>query len=446
MQEFVKFLTAGSVDDGKSTLIGRLLYDSNSLFDDQIAEVKKSTDSNFDGELDFSLFLDGLASERAQKITIDVAYRYFNYDEKKFIIADAPGHEEYTPNMAVAAANSEKIIILIDATKGIKAQTLRHSYIANLFGICDYIIAINKMDLVNFSEEIFNKIKSEFLEKTASLNFTKINFVPVIAKDGDNILQKSENIFWYKGKTIIEYLSENSNQKKSSNNLRLAIQNVVKQGETRLYQGLLSQGNLQIGDEIIAYPAEKCAKITKIIHSNNEVKNIDEVAAIAVCLDREIDVDRGSLLALPLALPHFSDKLNCNLIWFSSKKFSLENNNEFLIKINHNYLRARINKINNIIDALNPAITGLQNEINFNQIANIDLILAKKIAFDIFQNNKNTGSFLLIDKDDNETIACGIITTSIRAATSVQEDGENSQEKFLIELSQLVTKYFGEKT
>jgi len=442
MQEFIKFLTAGSVDDGKSTLIGRLLYDSNSLFDDHIAEVKKSTDSNFDGELDFSLFLDGLASERAQKITIDVAYRYFNYDQKKFIIADAPGHEQYTPNMAVAAANSDKIIILIDATKGIKAQTIRHSYIANLFGIDDVIVAINKMDLVNFSEEIFNQIRAEYLEKTAQLNFNKINFVPVIATLGDNILEKSKKINWYEGGAIIDYLSEISDKKNIQNILRLEIQNIAKQGETRYYQGLLSQGSLQIGDEIIAYPAEKNAKISKIIHSNNEVKNIEAISSIAVCLDREIDIDRGSILSSPLALPHFFDSFNCNLIWFSNKKFLLENNSEFLVKINHNYLRAKIDKINNIIDVLNPAITGLQNEITFNQIANVNLNLAQKTAFDLFENNKNTASFLLIDKNDNETIACGIIANSLSSRGS----SKDKQEEFLIELSQLVAKYFGGKT
>lgn len=441
MQEFVKFLTAGNVDDGKSTLIGRLLYDSNSLFEDHIAEVKKSSDASFNGELDFSLFLDGLASERAQKITIDVAYRYFNFDKKKFIIADAPGHEQYTPNMAVAAANSDKIIILIDATKGVKAQTIRHSYIANLFGIRDVIIAVNKMDLVNFSEEIFNKIRDEYLEKTAQLNFSKIDFVPVIATLGDNILQKSTKINWYEGGAIIDYLSEISEKKHAQNILRLEIQNIAKHGEMRYYQGLLSQGNLQVGDEIIAYPAEKSAKITKIIHSNNEVKNATAISSIAVCLDREIDVDRGSILSLPLALPHFSDNFNCNLIWFSNKKFSLSNNDEFLVKINHNYLRAKIDKINNIIDVLNPAIEGLQNEINFNQIANIDLNLAQKTAFDLFENNKNTASFLLIDKNDNETIACGIIANFL----SQSNKEADKQEEFLIELSQLVAKYFGTK-
>lgn len=442
MQEFVKFLTAGSVDDGKSTLIGRLLYDSNSLYVDHIAEVKKSTDASFNGELDFSLFLDGLASERAQKITIDVAYRYFNYQNKKFIIADAPGHEEYTPNMAVAAANSDKIIILIDAKKGVKAQTIRHSYIANLFGISDVIVAINKMDLVNFSEEIFNKIRDEYLEKTAQLNFNKIDFVPVIATCGDNILEKSKKIIWYKGATIIDYLSEISAKKNAQNILRLEIQNIAKQGETRYYQGLLSQGSLQVGDEIIAYPAEKSAKITKIIHSNNEVKNASAISSIAVCIDREIDIDRGSILAAPTNLPHFFDSFNCNLIWFSNKKFSLENNSEFLVKINHNYLRAKIDKINNIIDVLNPAFQGLQNEIHFNQIANINLNLAQKTAFDLFENNKNTASFLLIGKDDNETIACGIIVNSL----SKGNDGADKQEQFLIELSQLVAKYFGENT
>lgn len=436
-KEIIKFLTAGNVDDGKSTLIGRLLYDADSLYQDQIDEVKKSTDKSFDGELDFSLFLDGLASERAQKITIDVAYRYFSYAQQKFIIADAPGHEQYTRNMAVAAANSDVIIILIDATKGIKSQTIRHSYIASLFGIKNVIVAVNKMDLVNFDYEIFDKIQKSFLEKTAELNFDEINFVPIAAALGENIVKKTGKISWYRGKTIIEYLLGLKLKPVAEDALRLQVQNVFKSGDERLYQGFLNSGKISIGDEVVVYPAKKNAKIRKIFHSNFEVEKAESGSAIAFALDSEIDLDRGSLIGNRNNHPYFSDRFNANLIWFSAK----QNPSAIRIKINHNYLPARINKINHIVnvgDLENPIQA---DKININEVANVNIALSKEVAFDLFKLSKSTGSFLLIDASDNETLACGVITNFLPKTDLVQ----NRQEQFLGELTQLVQKYFGNK-
>jgi sulfate adenylyltransferase subunit 1 len=440
-QQIIKFLTAGNVDDGKSTLIGRLLFDTDSLYQDQIDEVKKSTDQSFGEELDFSLFLDGLISERAQKITIDVAYRYFSHQGKKFIIADAPGHEQYTRNMAVAAANSDVVIILIDATKGVKTQTIRHSYIAHLFGIKNVIVAVNKMDLVNFDYEVFDQIQKNFLEKTAELNFDEVYFVPIAAISGENIVKKSDKISWYRGKSIVEYLHDAKVRTHGQNSLRLQVQNIVKHGTQRHYQGLLTSGEISENDEVMIHPTKKLAKISKIFHSNSEVKTAESGSSVSVILDQEIDLDRGGLISSPEAHPYFANHFSAHLIWFGVEGFAIKNSRALRIKINHNYLQARIEKINHIVDVNDPGNNAKQEAIAVNEIASVNVSISQETAFDLFKANKNTGSFLLIDSNNNETLACGVITNFLPKTDKAQ----NRQEQFLAELSELVRKYFGDK-
>jgi sulfate adenylyltransferase subunit 1 len=440
-QQIIKFLTAGNVDDGKSTLIGRLLFDTDSLYQDQIDEVKKSTDQSFGEELDFSLFLDGLISERAQKITIDVAYRYFSHQGKKFIIADAPGHEQYTRNMAVAAANSDVVIILIDATKGVKTQTIRHSYIAHLFGIKNVIVAVNKMDLVNFDYEVFDQIQKNFLEKTAELNFDEVYFVPIAAISGENIVKKSDKISWYRGKSIVEYLHDAKVRTHGQNSLRLQVQNIVKHGTQRHYQGLLTSGEISENDEVMIHPTKKLAKISKIFHSNSEVKTAESGSSVSVILDQEIDLDRGGLISSPEAHPYFANHFSAHLIWFGVEGFAIKNSRALRIKINHNYLQARIEKINHIVDVNDPGNNAKQEAITVNEIASVNVSISQETAFDLFKANKNTGSFLLIDSNNNETLACGVITNFLPKTDKAQ----NRQEQFLAELSELVRKYFGDK-
>jgi sulfate adenylyltransferase subunit 1 len=445
-QQIIKFLTAGNVDDGKSTLIGRLLHDTDSLFQDQIDEVKKSTDTSFDGELDFSLFLDGLLSERAQKITIDVAYRYFSHQGTKFIIADAPGHEQYTRNMAVAAANSDVIIILIDATKGVKTQTIRHSFIAHLFGIKNVIVAVNKMDLVKYDYDTFDNIKKTYLEKTAELSFENISFVPISAVMGENIVKASDKISWYQGKSIVEYLLDTKPKALQQNLVRLQIQNLVKHDSKRYYQGLLTSGELNVGDEIMVYPTRRNAKITKIIHSEQEVQNVKEQSSIAVVLDQDVDLERGGLIVNTDNRPYFANHFSSYLIWFDHEEFDVKNSKEYTIKINHNYLRARIEDINHIIDINNLSNVTDPKEyqhqtIALNQIANVNLSLSQETAFDLFQSNKNTGSFFLIDKNTNATVACGVISNFLQK----EDKAKNREDQFLAELTELVRKYFGNR-
>lgn len=448
-QEIIKFLTAGNVDDGKSTLIGRLLFDTNSLFLDQIEEVKNSTSKDFDQELDFSLFLDGLTSERSQKITIDVAYRYFSYLDKKFIIADSPGHEQYTRNMAVGASNSDIIIILIDATKkhqAVGVQTLRHSYIASLFGIKNVIVAVNKMDLVNYDYQIFDEIRKIYLEKTNSLDFEDVAFVPINARRGDNIVKKSEAIGWYRGKTLIECLLETKPINHLQQQVRLQIQNLVKYKDQRYYQAFLSSGTFKIDDELVVFPNKDKVKIKKIIHSAKDVKKAQSNQSIAISFDKEIDLDRGAVLCNLDNQAYFANHFVANLIWFSKDNFNLRNSQELLININHNYLRVKINKINYVIDVYDLINLGNDRnyqaqEINLNQIANVEINLASQVAFDLFDCNKYTGSFLLIDNNTNETLGCGIIENFLK----MQDPQKTKQDEFLFELSQLLKKYFGDK-
>ena len=391
----IKFLTAGHVDDGKSTLIGKLLYDTNSLYEDQIESIKNLNQ----GEIDFSLFVEGLESERRQKITIDVAYRYFDYENNKFIIADAPGHEQYTKNMAVAAANSDIAVILIDAVDGVKTQTIRHSYICHLFGIKKFIIAINKMDLVDYDQNIFEKIKQDYLTKITELKIEDIDFVPISAINSDNIITNSSNIAWYDGKTLLDLLLESTSEQRQSNSSRFLVQNILKSQNERFYQGKLFGKNLKIGDEINIYPAESKSKIKDI--------NFNSKTNLTIILEDDIDIDRGAIFAKEQI--KFGNKFGADLIWFSNKNFNLKDSNSYHIKINHNYLEAKISQINYLIDLDNSCyVENIQ--IEQNQINDVEILLSGKVAFDYFSDNKFTGAFLLIDKNDNETLGVGLIT------------------------------------
>jgi sulfate adenylyltransferase subunit 1 len=402
--KIIKFLTAGSVDDGKSTLIGRLLYDTNSIYQDQIAEIKKLGD----GKIDYSLFVEGLESERRQKITIDVAYRYFSYHHTKFIIADAPGHEQYTKNMAVAAANSDVVVILIDATEGLKTQTIRHSYIANIFGIKNFVVAINKMDLVGYSQEKFNQIRQEYLSKIKSLNLDNIYFIPISAINGDNIVHKSEKIEWYKGESLLNNLIAIDIKPEEEQGFRLVVQNVVKHDNKRLYQGKVIGGKIVVGDEIYIYPSKKTAKVIEIIHSANSVNEALWGDSITLILDQQIDIDRGSVFSNICNKPNFDSRLKADLVWFGEVEFSVDNQSELLVKINHNLIPAKISNINYLMNIDNFSHYQSNNIVQ-NQIANVDIEFSKSVAFDYFKKNKFSGSFLMIDKRSNETLACGLV-------------------------------------
>ena len=383
-------------------------------------------------------------SERAQKITIDVAYRYFSYQDQKFIIADAPGHEQYTRNMAVAAANSDVVIILIDAKRGVKTQTIRHSYIASLFGIKNVIVAVNKMDLVAYNQEIFNEIKHDYLAKTRHLAFEKIEFVPISALSGENIVNNKGQMDWYDGKPIIKYLLEANITNIVNQQSRLQIQNIIKNAEKRYYQGLLSSGELKIGDKIISYPLRKEAEITQIIHSGVKKTQVTQGNSIAVVLDREIDLDRGGILADIEHKPIFGNAFRAKIIWFSEECFTQIDKKEYFLKINHQYIRSKIDNINHVVNINDTASENNDKtysyDIAINQIADVNVVLTNNVAFDLFTNNHELGSFLLIDKDDNSTICAGIITN-----VSTHKKEISKKEQFINELTDLVKKYFGKE-
>lgn len=363
MNNIIKFLTAGSVDDGKSTLIGKLLYDTGSIYDDQIDQIKELGN----GEIDYSLFVEGLESERRQKITIDVAYRYFTHGNSKFIIADSPGHEQYTKNMAVAAANSDIAVILIDAKSGVKTQTVRHSYIAHLFGIKHFIIAVNKMDSVLYSQEILKSIKKKYINKTSFLVDRDISFIPISATKSDNIITLSKNTPWHKDKSLLDLLLSVKIKPKGQNNTRILIQNVIKHENSRLYQAKLVSGSATIGDKVMVYPSQKQAIITNIIKASD--------TNLSIVLNHDIDIDRGSIFADNKI--NFTDKLSADLIWFSDKIYKKENYHSYAIKINHNYIDASIFQINHKININNISHINA-NQIEQNDIVNIDILLAQK--------------------------------------------------------------------
>lgn len=411
MTNIIKFLTAGNVDDGKSTLIGRLLHDTNSLYLDQIEEVKKYSGNEFAHNLDFSLFLDGLLSERKQKITIDVAYRYFDYQDKKFIIADAPGHEQYTKNMAVAASNSDIVALLIDATKNIQKQTIRHSKIANLFGIKNIIVAINKMDLVNYDENIFNQIKKDYLAKISDLKFDQVKFVPICSLTGENLTKASKNMSWYQEKTLIDTLL-NIKVKINENDeiVRLAIQNVFKYQDQRLYQANLLSGKIKIGDKLSNFAQNNKLTIKELFVSGKKQKIAKKGDSVSFILEENVDLDRGDLILNDQNNLDFRDNLTADIIWFSNKNFDLNANQEVLLKINHQYISAEISEINDLINfEQNIANDKNNSQIAINEIANVKINLAQNIVIDNFKNNKFSASFLLIDKINNETLAGGVI-------------------------------------
>lgn len=430
--KIIKFLTAGSVDDGKSTLIGRLLYDTKSLYQDQIAEVKKLGQ----GKIDYSLFVEGLESERRQKITIDVSYRYFSYQGNKFIIADSPGHEQYTKNMAVAASNSDVAVILIDATEGLKTQTIRHSYIANIFGIKNFVVAINKMDLVDYSQEKFNQIRSEYLSKIKSLQLDTVYFIPISAINGDNIVERSEKISWYEGKSLVDHLGSIDLKEKPEQGFRLVVQSVVKHENKRLYQGQIIAGEIKIGDEIFVYPSKKTAKVAEIIHSSKSTHQAVDGESVAIILDNNIDVDRGSVFSLSSGKPNFDSNLKADLVWFGEHNFTVDDKAELLVKINHNLVNAKITKINHLIN-IDDLSKYSQASIEQNQIADVDISLAKSIAFDSFQGNKFSGSLLLINKNTNETLAAGLILENNA------EEIQNQKIGFIKKFFFSIRRYFG---
>lgn len=409
-KDLLRFLTCGSVDDGKSTLIGRLLFDTKQIYEDQLTAIKKesknfkSTNCNFDP----ALLTDGLKAEREQGITIDVAYRYFSTDKRKFIIADTPGHTQYTRNMATGASNCDLAIILIDARNGISEQTRRHSFIVSLLGIKHVIVAINKMDLIHWDKSIFDKIKSDYLDFVPRLDFSDMHFVPISALNGDNITSKSSNSPWYDGQTLLAML-ENITVSTDRNlvDMRLPIQNVIRPSDNfRGFAGRISSGVVRKGMEVIALPSKQKTKVKSIVTFDGEISQAFSPMSVVLTFDNEIDVSRGTILASPQNTPKTSENIDAMIIWMGDKHGEISS--QYTLKHCTTSIGATLSDISYKID-VNTLSRKKADKLKLNEVAKVKFALHKEIYFDQYKKNKELGSFILIDKLTNETAAAGMI-------------------------------------
>jgi sulfate adenylyltransferase subunit 1 len=413
--DVLKIATAGSVDDGKSTLIGRLLYDTKSLTSDKLEAIKnKSQQLGYD-YLDFSLATDGLVAEREQGITIDVAHIYFSTVNKSYIIADTPGHVEYTRNMVTGASTSQAAIVLIDARKGVIDQTNRHFFINNLLRIKTVIVAINKMDLVDFSEERYNEIKSEFevLMSKRDYQDQNIKFIPVSALKGDNVVNKSENTPWYTGETLLEHL-ENINQKDVLNTgtPRFPVQYVIRPKteefhDFRGYAGKVYGGELSVGDEVVILPSQTKSKIKEIHFYNQKVQTASRRSSVLITLDDDVNISRGDMIVKANDLPVIDKQFTATISWMDSQ--NLASGNKYVIQHGVNKVLAKVDTINHKI---NPDYSGIDQSaqvLNMNDIASVTFKLNKPIFYDAFKDHRTNGSFIIIDSKSNNTVGAGFI-------------------------------------
>jgi sulfate adenylyltransferase subunit 1 len=428
-KEMLRFITCGSVDDGKSSLIGRLLYDSKIILEDQLKEIEKDSKKfgTTGNKIDLALLVDGLSSEREQGITIDVAYRFFMTDYRKFIIADTPGHEQYTRNMVTGASTADLSIILIDARNGVLTQTKRHSYIAALLGIKNFIVAINKMDLVNFSEKIFNEIKNDYKKNIFSNlpnhRYISIDFIPISALDGDNIVNTSSRCTWYKDKTLIEILNTIKINHGEDNFFRFPVQYVSRPNlNFRGYSGTVVSGEINVGDEVMALPSKtstvKSIVATDIIDlrpkdENEHVETVDKAfapMATTITLNDQIDISRGDVLIKNNFLPNISNQVSANVVWMDETPMQL--NNHYIFKLS----TLLINGVFSSIEFLKDITTFKESkasQLKLNDIGKCNLIFDQHVSFDSYYKNRFTGSFIVIDQITNKTIGAGMILSGI---------------------------------
>ncbi len=412
--EVLKIATAGSVDDGKSTLIGRLLYDTQSLTTDKIEAIEKSSKQKGYDYLDFSLATDGLVAEREQGITIDVAHIYFSTAKKSYIIADTPGHVEYTRNMVTGASTSQVSIILIDARKGVIEQTYRHFFINNLLRIKDVIVAINKMDLVDYSEEVFNKIKADFqaLNAKSAYKEQNVSYIPLSAINGGNVAHKSENMPWYTGQTVLEHL-ENLEPKDIYENgkARFPVQTVIRPKteeyhDFRGYAGKLYGNNIKVGDDVTVLPSLTKSKITNIHFFDKQYDEATAGSSITIELDNDINVTRGDMIVKSDELPRIEKDITTTICWMDSKK--LVAGTKYLIQHNTNRVLAKIESVNNVIATDYSGVTPAS-QLAINEIGEVTIKLSKALYFDTYNENKSNGAFILIDTATNTTAGVGFI-------------------------------------
>jgi sulfate adenylyltransferase subunit 1 len=411
--ELLRFTTAGSVDDGKSTLIGRLLYDSKSIFQDQLESIEKTSLRRGDEHVNLALLTDGLRAEREQGITIDVAYRYFHTPKRKFIIADTPGHIQYTRNMVTGASTANLAVILIDARNGVLEQTLRHSYIASLLEIPHIVVCVNKMDLVDYSEKTFEKIKKDYESVKEKLGIKDLHFIPISALKGDNVVNKSENMPWYKGETLL-HLLENIDLKEDYNlkNARFPVQYVIrpqsdKFHDYRGYAGRLVSGKIRQGDNVTILPSGLTTKIKTIDYYKEQLEEAFAPQSVTLTLEDDIDISRGDMIVKTDDKPTESKEIEMKICWFNPRP--MINNGKYIIRHTTNEVKCMIKEVEYKIDINTLEKNFEDKEIKMNDIAKIKIKTGKALFFDKYKENRQTGSVIFIDEHTNETVAAGMI-------------------------------------
>ncbi|WP_148713958.1 sulfate adenylyltransferase subunit CysN [Chitinolyticbacter meiyuanensis] len=445
-KDLLRFITCGNVDDGKSTLIGRLLHDSKLIFEDHLAAIKKDSQkyNTTDDEFDLALLVDGLQAEREQGITIDVAYRYFSTDKRKFIIADCPGHEQYTRNMATGASTCDLAVILIDARYGVQTQTRRHSYIVSLLGIRHVLVAVNKMDLVDFSEARFNEIKAAYLEFAGALNIPDIRFVPISALKGDNVVNASTQTAWYDGGTLMQLLEAvEVNRNAQLDAFRLPVQYVNRPNlDFRGFCGTIAAGHIAPGDDVVALPSGKRSKVKAIVTFEGEQADAFAGQAITLTLDDEIDISRGDLIVrADDAQPNVAQAFDAHVVWMNESPLVV--GKEYAIKLAGKSVFGRVSKIAHRIDVNTMAQLDAE-QIGLNEIALVTLEVNAPVVFDPYIQCRGTGSFIVIDRLSNATAGAGMIA-SVAASASKSLDEMDELERyraFEVELNGLVRRYF----
>ena len=419
-KSLLRFLTCGSVDDGKSTLIGRLLYDTKLLFEDQLSALEK--DSKKHGttgdDIDFALLVDGLEAEREQGITIDVAYRFFATDKRKFIVADTPGHEQYTRNMATGASNSELAVILIDARKGVLTQTRRHAYIASLLGIRHVVLAVNKIDLVDYSQEVFDRIVADFTAFAAQLGFASQVPIPLSARFGDNVIARSANMPWYAGASLLEHLETVEVEAALAEKpFRMPVQWVNRPNlDFRGFSGTVASGRVRPQDPVVVAGSGRTTRISRIVTTDGDLEEAVAGQAVTLTLADEVDVSRGDILAPASQRPEVSDQFSAHLLWMAEDE--MLPGRQYLLKIGTRTLPATVTELKHKID-VNTLDHSAAKTLALNEVGYGNLSLAQPIAFDPYVENRDTGGFILIDRFNNNTVGAGMIDFGLRRATNV---------------------------
>lgn len=411
--QLLRFTTAGSVDDGKSTLIGRLLYDSKSIFEDQLEAVEEASRSRGNEEVNLALLTDGLRAEREQGITIDVAYRYFATPKRKFIIADTPGHIQYTRNMVTGASTADLAVILVDARHGIMEQTVRHSYIASLLAIREVVVCVNKMDLVDFSQEVFDKIVADYKEMSSSIELGNVTFIPISAKLGDNVVNKSENMPWYTGKALLDFLETVQLPVESEDSMRLPVQYVVrpisdKFPDFRGYAGRLAEGSIKKGDKIKVYPSEMTSSVTGVYLGEKELETAVSPESVDITLSDDIDISRGDVIvAVDGKQPHMEQEVLLNVCWFRNSP--MQQGKKYVIRHATQQTLGIIKEIEYKIDINTREKEYGVDKLIMNDIARVRIKTADPLIFDYYKDNRTMGSLIFIEEGTNDTVGAGMI-------------------------------------